>query len=44
MDKETDFRDGDEALAGQESGFSNKDQEQDAETLYSGENSVSTKG
>ena len=46
MDRETDFRDSNsniEALAGQESDFSNKDQEQDIEILYNGENGFSTK-
>ena len=45
MNRETDFRNNGniEALASQESNFSNKDQEQDAKTLYNGENNFSTK-
>ena len=46
MDRETDFRDDDsniEAWTSCKSDFNNKDQEWDAETLYSGENDFSTK-
>ena len=45
MDRETNFKDGDgnvEALTGQKSDFSNKNQEQDAGILYGGENRFST--
>ena len=46
MDRETNPRDNNsnvEALASQESDFSNKDQEQDIETLYNGKKGFSTK-
>ena len=46
MDREPDFRDNNsdiEAWTSCESGFSNKDQEQDADILYGGENGFSTK-
>ena len=46
MDRETDFKNNNsnvEAQTSCKSDFSNKDQEQDTETLYSKENDFSTK-